>query len=485
MTADDVRRVVRKYFDPQQRVTVWSVPLARTEERKDGVHGSSTPMVRCRADKLVSRPFSLKNTRRVELPNGLVLLLFEDHRLPIFVTEASVQDVRLREPAGKSGMAHLTGSLLEEGAGRLTGTQIAEKVEDVGGTLSLNSSGGAVRVLTPDRALGLGLLLECLMHPTFPREAFEREKTRLLSEIAETETQPEERARQAYRAAVYGSHPYGRSTLGTVKTVTALTSADCTAFHRRVFVPNNVTLALVGDFDSKQVIDEVTRLTEEWKKADLPATQTPLMDKPKESRQIIVTMPEAAQMHLFAGHAGIRRDNPDYYKLLVMDYIFGTGPGFTDRLSGRLRDREGLAYTVTANITPSAEREPGTFTFYIGADAKHFARIKAEFLEELARLRDEPPSAKELDDAKAYLLGNRLLQFTTDAGIAAQLLTIERHKLGFDYLDDYRKAVTAVTAEDIRSVARKYLDPKRMVFVAAGAIDAEGKPILRLRPPKK
>jgi zinc protease len=488
-TAADVQRVARKYFDPEQRVTVWSVPKA--EEKKDGACGPSVSRAPIRAarnlaDKpAAARPFTLKDTRRVELPNGLVLLLFEDHRLPIFVAEASVHDVRLREPADKAGVSRLTGALLTEGAGELTGEQIAEKIEDVGGTLTLSASGGGVRVLAPDRLLGLGLLLECLMHPTFPKESFAREKARQLSEIEDADTQPEERARQAYRAAVYGEHPYGRPPLGTAKTVTALTPADCAAFHRRVYRPNNVTLALAGDFDNKQVIDEITRRTADWKNADLGKSDTPEVEKPKESRQIIVTMPEAAQLHVFAGHAGIRRNNPDYYKLLVMDYIFGMGPGFTDRLSARLRDREGLAYTVTANITQSADRQPGTFTFYIGTDAKHFARVKEEFLAELTRLREEKPSPQEVADAKAYLLGNLLLQFTTNAGIAAQLLTIERHQLGFDYLDDYRKAVAAVTPEDVRAAAHKYLDPKRLVFVAAGALDATGKPISRLPPPKK
>jgi zinc protease len=491
VTAADVRRVARRYFDPEQRVTVWSVPPAKAEEKKNGARGPSTfraPIRAARklADKpAAARPFTLKDTRRVELPNGLVLLLFEDHRLPIFVAEASVHDVRLREPADKAGVSRLTGALLTEGAGELTGDQIAEKIEDVGGTLTLSASGGGVRVLAPDRSLGLGLLLECLMRPTFPKEAFAREKARQLSEIEDTDTQPEERARRAYRAAVYGEHPLGRPPLGTAKTVTGLTPADCVAFHRRVYRPNNVTFALVGDFDSKEVIDEITRRTADWKKADLDKSDTREAEKPKESRQIIVTMPEAAQLHVFAGHAGIRRDNPDYYKLLVMDYIFGTGPGFSDRLSSRLRDREGLAYTVTANITPSADRQPGTFTFYIGTDAKHFTRVKEEFLEELARLREEKPSPQEVADAKAYLLGNLLLQFTTNAGIAAQLLTIERHQLGFEYLDDYRKAVAAVTPEDVRVAARKYLDPKRLVFVAAGALDAAGKPISRLPAPKK
>jgi zinc protease len=481
VTPEDVQRVARKYFDPKGRVTVWSLPRNRPGAGA-GPAGKSPPR---RADAPAPAPFSLKRTKRVELPNGLVLLLYEDHRLPLFVAQAAVRDTTLLEPADKAGVAVLTGYLLDEGTTKHTGPEVAELIEGVGGVLSMSASGGGVRVLAPNRKLGLGLLFECLTQPSFPKEAFARDKDRLLAEIEESETQPDARARRAFRAAVYGQHPYGRPELGTVKTVSPLTPADCAAFHRRLFVPGNTTLAVVGDFDSQEVIDEVTRLTAGWKKAPPQRPELPAVEKPKGFTQSILTMPQAAQLHFYMGHVGIRRDDPDYYKLLVMDYVLGTGPGFTDRLSSRLRDREGLAYTVSANITNSADTQPGLFTCYIGTDKENFERVKREFLEELGRIRDKPPSAQEVNDAKAYLLGSLLLQFTTDAGIAAQLLYVERHHLGFDYLEKYRAAVAAVTPADVQAVARKYLDPKRMVLVAAGPVDAKGKPLQTLTPPKR
>jgi len=232
------------------------------------------------------------------------------------------------------------------------------------------------------------------------------------------------------------------------------------------------------------VIEEVKRLTAGWKKAPVDLPRTPKVEKPAEFTQTVLSMPRAAQLHFFMGHVGIRRSNPDYYKLLVMDYVLGIGPGFTSRLAARLRDREGLAYTVSASIAGSAGKEPGLFTCYIGTDRDKFARVKKEFLEELNRIRDTEPSKQEVEDAKAYLLGNLLLQFTTDAGIAGQLIPIERYHLGLGYLEHYRKAVAAVTPEDVRAAARKYLDPRRMVLVAAGPVDAKGEPLAQPAPPK-
>src|SRR5262249_52017030 len=158
------------------------------------------------------------------------------------------------------------------------------------------------------------------------------------------------------------------------------------------------------------------------------------------------------------GHPGIRRDNPDYFKLLVMDYVLGTGPGFTDRLSARLRDREGLGYTVSANISSSAGEEPGMFTCYIGTYPKFFQGAKKGFLEEIHRLRKDPPSLEEVEDAKKYLLGNLPFHFETDESIAGQLLAVEQYQLGLDYLDRYRKAVAEVTPADVQAGGPKEPD---------------------------
>jgi zinc protease len=491
VTAADVQRVAKKYLDPDKAVVVWSVPSTKREEgvskpaaRENPSPKPASPQRKLQRAEAGSTDFSLKDAKRVELPNGLVLLLFENHRLPIVVAHAQVRDAHLYESDEKLGVATLTGDLLDEGTAKHNGQQIAEMIEDVGGSLGLSSGGGTVRVLSPDRELGLSLLFECLSQANFPKEAFERDRAKQLSAIDEAETQPDSRARRAFRAAVFGKHPNGRPTRGTRKTVEQLKREDCRDFYQKVFVPNNTTVAIVGDFDSAQVVKDVTRLTADWKKTDLKRPATPPVEKPEKFTQQILTMPEAAQLHFLMGHVGVRRNNPDFYKLLVMDYVLGTGPGFTDRLSSRLRDREGLAYTVQANISSSADKEPGVFMCYIGTAPDNFERVKKEFLEELNRIRDEEARPEEVENAKKYLLGSLPFQFTTNAAIAGQLLAVERFGLGFGYLDDYRKAVAAVTPADVQAVAKKHIDPKRMVLVAAGAIDGEGKAIQKAPPPK-
>jgi len=383
----------------------------------------------------------------------------------------------LYQEADKLGVASLTGALLDEGTPKRTAAQIADSIEAVGGNLNLSGVGGSVKTLSVDRKLGLELLFDCLMQPVFPEEAFRRAKARLQAQVMEDETLPETVAQQTFLQLVYGKHPLGQPMAGTVKTVKGLTRADCRSYHALVFRPNNAILAVVGDFDPEIVLREIKELTADWKPAQLPKLELPEVVLPEKFTQKIITMPEAAQLQFYMGHVGIRRTNPDYFKLLVLDYILGTGPGFTDRLSGRLRDREGLAYTVSANITSSAAKEPGTFTCYIGTDKENFERVKKLFLEELHRIRNTPPEDSELQDAKNYLLGSALMRFHSNAGIADQLLSIERFGLGFDSLEKSQQAIAAVTADDVQAVAKKYLHPERMVLTAVGAIDATGKPL--------
>ena len=217
VTPADVQRVAKKYLVPEKRVVVWSVPAKKAGDKgKDEAATRRSRRARSAFRAGGSQGFSLKDVQRVKLPNGLTLLLYENHRLPVVFAQASVRDVHFHEPADKLGLATLTGYLLDEGTAKHSGPEIAEMIEDVGGQLSLSSSGGSVKVLSPQRKLGLGLLLECLSKPAFPKEAFNRDKERLLSSIEEAETQPASKARREFYAAVYGKHPLGRPALGHV-----------------------------------------------------------------------------------------------------------------------------------------------------------------------------------------------------------------------------------------------------------------------------
>jgi zinc protease len=482
VTAADVKRVAQKFMVDAKGVVVWSVPQPANKEKSAIPAGRNDTTPRpARSGRAAAdggaEAFQLSAAKTVTLPNGLKLLLLENHRLPLVVAEAKVKQVRLREPAEKNGVTALMGNLMEEGTATRKGEEIARLIEDTGGSLSVGASDGKIKVLSPDIELGFDLLLDCLMNPSFPADAFDAKRDELLSLIAEEERTPGDLASREFAAGVYGKHPYGRSALGKAEIVKKLTRQDCLDFHAALFRPDNVVMAVVGDFDSEKLVKLITKLTANWKPAALPALPDYPIEMPAKFTQKIISDPEAQQVHVYLGHRGIKRDNPDYYKLLVMDNVLGTGPGFTDRLSANLRDRQGLAYTVSGQIAASAGKEPGTFTGYIGTFPKDFIWVRDSFLKEIRKIRDEPPTKQEVDDAVKYLTGSLPFRIITSEQVASLLLSIDEYHLGLNYLDDYRKAVSAVTPEEVQAVAKKYLDPDRIFLVAVGAIDADGKPL--------
>src|SRR5262249_2964172 len=162
--------------------------------------------------------------------------------------------------------------------------------------------------------------------------------------------------------------------------VEKLKAEDCRAFHKTAFLPNATTVVVVGDFDTAKLTALVEKLTADWKPGDATPPAVPAPPKVDKSATAIVTDPAAAQTHVYLGHLGIKRNDPDYSTLLVMDNVLGTGPGFTDRLSSTLRDRQGLAYTVNAAIAGSASEQPGLFQGYIGTFPDKYIWVRDGFL---------------------------------------------------------------------------------------------------------
>jgi len=485
VTPEQIQAAAAKYLTQAKSVVVWSLP---PDEKKPPTAPAAAPtplrrkLQRADGDPGAAIPLSLTQAKRTVLPNGLTLITLENKRLPIVTASAFVAQVRLAEPADKNGISAFVGAMLEEGTGIRTGEQIAAAIEDVGGSLSLTANGGNVTVLTPDTDLGLDLFFDSLIEPNFPAEALERVREQILSNIEDAETQPRNRASTAFNALIYGDHPFGRSTYGKKEIIAKLAAADLRSFHAANFVPNRTTIVVVGDIDNAEIAKKIEKLTAGWKRGNavVPVpTAPPTNDKPTVK---ILSDANAAQTHVFIGHLGITRNDADYHALLVMDNVLGTGPGFTDRLSASLRDRQGLAYTVNAQIADSAAEQPGTFTGYIGTFPDKFPWVRDGFLKEINRIRDEKATEGEVEDAKKYLLGSLPFRLNTNRSIAGQLLAAERFGLSFDFLENYAKAIKAVTIDDVQRVAKKHLKPDQIIITAVGPIDETGKP---LAPAKK
>ncbi|VTS01211.1 M16 family metallopeptidase [Tuwongella immobilis] len=495
VTPEQVQAAARKWLVEAKPVMVWSVPGEQQPPQGMGNASQANPLrrnilarkgLRHREAPQASGGGSfpeLKNAQRVTLPNGMRVVLLENHRLPIVVATVANPRADLLEPANQHGVASMLALLLDEGTTTKTGQQIASMVEDTGGEFSLGVSQSSLQMLSSDAELGLSLMFECLQSPAFPAESVERMRLQLVSAIEDSERDPNETALTAFRKTVYGDHPYGRPGLGNREVVKKLTVDDLKAYHATIMRPSELITVIVGDFDSKSMVTLLQKLVPTPEKPQLPvALELPKPPTIEQVTEKIISNPNAAQLHVYLGHLGIARNDPDYFKLLVMDNVLGTGPGFTDRLSASLRDRQGLAYTVTAQITGTASDGPGVFQGYIGTFPDKLATVKAGFLTEINRIRDELPDEAEVENAKKYLLGTLAFRTATNQMIAGQLLGFERFGLGLDYLERYRKEVAAVTPMNVQAMAKKHLQPGRLVLTACGPVDATGKPLAAPKP---
>jgi len=416
---------------------------------------------------------------RVELANGLILLLSENHATPAVSINALVLAGSRFETDEQAGLASLVGELIDEGTESRTSQQIAEAVESVGGRFGTfgdyQVSGVHSAFLAQDLRLGLEITADVLMNATFPEDQVRLHVSRRVAQIKSRLDVPRIQASDVFNEIVFKGHPQHRPSIGFEDTLTKLTRDDIAAFYHRYFVPNNTLLAIVGDFNREDLKAQVNELFGGWQRADnFKLPELPPLSRQTELLERFVTA-QKEQVNIYIGHLGIDRHNPDYYALLVMDTILGSSPGFTSRIPRILRDEQGLAYTTFSNMTASAGLDAGRFIAYIGTSPDNLEQALAGLRQEITRITKEPVTEKELASAKAYLTGNFVFDFQTNAQVAEFLAEAEIYHLGFDYLQTYPEKIRAVTIDDISRVAREYLNPGALTTVVVGPVDESGK----------
>jgi zinc protease len=388
---------------------------------------------------------------------------------------ALVRSGATHDPSGRAGVANLTASLLDEGTARRTSTQIAEEIDFVGGSLSSSASHDyttvSVRVLKKDIEKGMDLLSDVLLHPRFDPREVDRVKQLVLGAIDGEKDDPMTLAKRAFDRMIFGDHPYRNPVIGLAETVRTIDSEALRQFHQRYYLPNNAQVTVVGDVTEAAAVSLVDRYFSAWERRPLESDSTPapvLQMKKEEKIEKGVT-----QTSVLMGHLGIARKNPDFYPVIVMNYILGGG-GFSSRLLSEIRDNQGLVYSASSSF--NAQWYPGSFSvsFQTRADNTQ-AAISAVRLE-IDRIRTEGVSETELSEAKAYLIGSFPLRLETTGALAGILSSVGFYELGLTYFHDYPRAIEAVTREDVLRVAKQYLHPDRMALVIVGRLAEAGLP---------
>jgi len=405
---------------------------------------------------------------RFELACGARLIVSPRRGASVCAVQVHLRGGNSLDPARQLGLAYLTGRLVDQGTRRSSEEELAARLEKAGGSLAGGATGISGQVANERWEVLLETLAECLTEPTYPRDKIERQRQRLIDRLVVDHQDPRTRGVQLFRKLVYGAHWLGRPEAGDAATVRRIARADLARFHAQNWCGKRALIVFCGD-----VAPEKVRRLLDRRLARFPAGRElgpPDLTFPPRVPRAASFPAERQQAHVFLGHLGITRADPDYAALLVMDHVLGTGPGFTNRVARRLRDELGLAYTVHASISSSAGVLPGTFTAYIGTSPANLATAVAGFRREIERIQREPVPRAELELARSYLLGSFVIGFERAARRVQTIVAAERNHLPDDHLEQLVRAVTAVTADDVRRVAQAHLFPRHACLVVAGPV---------------
>ncbi|HKS05698.1 MAG TPA: pitrilysin family protein [Gemmatimonadaceae bacterium] len=455
-----------------RRATVAAVPLATAI----ALAALATPSAAQRASFDRSKPpvlgpapqLVLPGATERTLPNGLRLIIVEQHELPLVDISLVVKSGGEFDPAGKTGAATLASTLMSEGAGSRNSQAIAEQQAFLGVFVSAfagwDQSGVSLHAPTAVLDSALALFADVALRPTFPAEEFDRQKRQRMTQLLQVNDRGPAMADRAFAAILYGdSHPYGRPLAGTESTVESLTRDDIVAFYRSVYRPNNAFMLIVGDVTPADIERRITSLFGSWERGAVPAPPSGTAPARTDRRIYFVDKPAAAQSSFRIGTVGVARTTDDFYPLQVMNTILGGA--FTSRLNMKLREEKGYSYGATSGF--SMRRDPGPFTARSEIQANKTDSALIEFVKELDGM-SKPLTPAELDKAKKYLQLGLPGAYETTGSIAGQLSTYALYGLP---LNEPTRAVArlgAVTAADVQRVATKYVDPSKLAIVIAG-----------------
>jgi predicted Zn-dependent peptidase len=403
-----------------------------------------------------------------QLPNGLRLMIVEQHELPLADFVLLVGSGSTADPASKPGIANLVSAMLREGTTTRKSLEIADQIAFLGIRLSPTSSweSSTLSLHTPTAQLdsALALFADVALHPSFPANEFERVRKTQLTELLQLRDQGAAIASIAFPAIIYGSaHPYGAPAQGTEASVKALTTGDLQSYYQANFRPNNATLIVVGDVTPAQVEQKINALFGGWQRADIP--QINYSEPPKSATTTIylIDKPGAAQSSFRIGAVGVPRSTQDYFALTVMNTILGGS--FTSRLNQNLRETRG--YTYGAGSRFDMRRAAGPFLASAEIVTAKSDSALLEFMKELNGIRQLVPPA-ELSRAKRYLQLQLPGNFETTQQIAAAMVPVALFGLPLDYYNNYVQNIEGVTQADVARVAQQYINPGSLAVVIVG-----------------
>ena len=421
--------------------------------------------------------FKPQEPTRIQLPNGMVIFLQEDHELPLISGTALIKGGSSAEPAAKTGMMSIySASWRTSGTEKKSGDQLDDELEAIGARVEtgggVDTTSASFNCLKENFDQVFADFLDVLEHPVFREEKIALAKRRLTTAISRRNDEIDSIAgREASKLGYGKDSPYGRE--AEYWTVAAVTRQDLLDWHKRHFAPNNIIFGIVGDFDSKQMENRLREAFGSLPKGtpyDPPHIPVP---GPKPgvylAEKTNVNQSEIAMLGV-----GIRRDNPDYFAVRVMNEIFGGG--FSSRLFKNLRSKQALAYSVGGGIG-AGYNHPGLIDISMGTKSASTAKAVAALYQQIDDLLNTPPSETELKQARDSILNGFIFAYDSPDKVLGEQLTYELYGYPKDFLERFRDAVDKVTSADVHRVARKYVDKRKLAVLVVGNPKEFDKPL--------
>ena len=450
-----------------------TLPIVRAAAQAPPGQASPTKGVVLKGKAPVSNEIlkvTLPRPQEADLPNGMHLMVIEDHRAPQVSIQMIIQGAGgLLDPADAPGLAVMTAAMMSEGTATRTSQQIAQDLEAMASTVSVNTGATSEFAVVMASSLvdnldrTLDLAADIVLHPSFPEAELARYKTRQKAQLVQVRSMPQFLAAERYGRVMYGDHPAGR-VMATADAIDKATRDAVAAFHAARYAPDQTIVAIVGDITLADARKRLEPRFGGWKRTGAVVTLAAEPASAGSGRVSLVDRPNSVQTSLIVGTQAISRTSPDYDVMTLLNAVIGGGP--TGRLFLNLREEKGWTYGAYSGL--NAPRYRGDWSAQTEIKGDVTDKAVGEILSEVKRLRTEPVPDKEFMDRKRSLVASFALSLETPAAILGNYVTSRRFNLPADYWDKYPERLMAITQAQVQAAAAKYLDPARLQIVAVG-----------------
>ena len=411
----------------------------------------------------------LPRPRETKLANGLTVLVLEQHKLPTVAFTLWVRTGALADPKDLPGLAKATAEMLREGTTHRTSAQLAADIDGIGASLMASAEFGADTSTVGASGLSesterlLELMSDVVLNPAFPPDELAKYQKRQLAQVEQNRSRPGFLAQERFQKVLYGD--FAASVVSaTPESLKAMTTAQLKDFHDRYYVPNNALLGVVGDVQFDQVVSLIQKAFGDWKSHPVTPPDFGKISPPAPTKITLVDRPDSVQTNILAGDFAVRRADPDFIPLTVMNRVLGGGA--SARLFLNLREKHGYTYGAysyfNSDIYPGAWRANTEVRNAVTDGSLH------ELMEEFRRIRTEPVPESELDEARHAIVASFALSLEQPSTLLSFYMTANYFRLAPDYWDRYPEEVAKVGPQAVQQMAKKYVDAEHLQFVCVG-----------------